>query len=294
MREMELLRAMGDIEDELILEAEKSRGRSVSRGNTAEIVPVGKTGKKNQKRFILWGGAAAAAVLALLISSSVLRSTRLSKEARATAADYAGEVDGLYLTEDEAGMAAEEEVRETYADAGKADGERILLGNAQPPFAAAAAGEEYEEAPVEFAADAAEEDFEAEEDELFAEYASLEEAESAAGLTLTVPDSYAGSAKCIYRCLGTGLLEAIYLNESGEELFRISKESGGPGSGGEYKAYDCVRELSGNDVTVFAGGDTADGFCIAEWERGGFTYLLLSDMYLFTEEEVLEIAGIIK
>lgn len=86
------------------------------------------------------------------------------------------------------------------------------------------------------------------------DFDTLEEAEKAAGMTITVPDSADGFTPAAYRVMDGSLLEIIYENDKGEEGLRIRKCVADSTDGentdisGDYNSYSSDTEEK--DITV--------------------------------------------
>ena len=108
------------------------------------------------------------------------------------------------------------------------------------------------------------------------DYASLDEAEAAAGFDLAIPDAVDGCSEKQFRAMdadGDKMIEVIYA--SGEdEIARIRKAPGAEDISGDCNSYteigagvgDVSVTLRENDEKVFS----------AIWENDGYTYALYS------------------
>ena len=104
-------------------------------------------------------------------------------------------------------------------------------------------------------------------------YASLDEAEAAAGFDLAIPDAVDGCSEKQFRAMdadGDKLIEVIYA--SGEnEIARIRKAPGAEDISGDCNAYAEQTELTSGDAAVTMKG--ADGLVqLAIWQADGYTY----------------------
>lgn len=90
-------------------------------------------------------------------------------------------------------------------------------------------------------------------------YASLDEAEAAAGFDLAIPDAVDGCSEKQVRAMdadGDKMIEVIYT--SGEdEIARIRKAPGAEDISGDYNAYAEQTELTSGDAAVTMKGATA-------------------------------------
>lgn len=105
------------------------------------------------------------------------------------------------------------------------------------------------------------------------DYASLDEAEAAAGFDLAIPDAVDGCSEKQVRAMdadGDKMIEVIYA--SGEdEIARIRKAPGAEDISGDYNAYAEQTELTSGDAAVTMKG--ADGLVqLAIWQADGYTY----------------------
>ena len=101
-------------------------------------------------------------------------------------------------------------------------------------------------------------------------YASLDEAEAAAGFDLAIPDAVDGCSEKQFRALdadGDKMIEVIYA--SGEdEIARIRKAPGAEDISGDCNAYAEQTELTSGDAAVTMKG--ADGLKTGHTEEAGF------------------------
>lgn len=105
------------------------------------------------------------------------------------------------------------------------------------------------------------------------DYASLDEAEAAAGFDLAIPDAVDGCSEKQFRAMdadGDKMIEVICA--SGEdEIARIRKAPGAEDISGDCNAYAEQTELTSGDAAVTMKG--ADGLVqLAIWQADGYTY----------------------
>lgn len=114
----------------------------------------------------------------------------------------------------------------------------------------------------------------------FTDHSSMEEAEQAAGFSLTVPDKIDGFSDRIIRTMknedGTSMIEVIYRNEqdqSGakEDEIRIRKENGTEDISGDYTDYAESSIITVNEIPVSVKGDNGS-IRLATWHSGDYSY----------------------
>ena len=114
----------------------------------------------------------------------------------------------------------------------------------------------------------------------FAEHTSIEEAEQAAGFSLTVPDKIDGFSDRILRTMknedGTSMIEVIYCNEQDqsstkEDEIRIRKKNGTDDISGDYTDYSENSVITVNEIPVSVKGDNG-GIRLATWYRNHYSY----------------------
>ncbi len=134
-----------------------------------------------------------------------------------------------------------------------------------------------ETAPVESAAEAAAE-AEAPAEEApavglanpFQDYSTLEEAEAAAGVSMTLPEAGSQYNSVSYRAISGTLLEVIYGND-GEEALRLRKGTDRSNVSGDYNTYPTIKTIRVDDVNVRMKG-SGNRMSLATWERDGHAY----------------------
>ena len=109
------------------------------------------------------------------------------------------------------------------------------------------------------------------------DYASLDEAEAAAGFDLAIPDAVDGCSEKQFRAMdadGDKMIEVIYA--SGEdEIARIRKAPGAEDISGDCNVYADKKtvEVGGVSVSVEGNGDVRK----ATWSKDGFAFSLTSE-----------------
>lgn len=114
----------------------------------------------------------------------------------------------------------------------------------------------------------------------FTDHSSMEEAEQAAGFSLTVPDKIDNFSDRIIRTLknedGTSMIEVIYCNEQDqsstkEDEIRIRKENGTDDISGDYTDYAESSVITVHEVPVSVKGDNGN-IRLATWHSGDYSY----------------------
>lgn len=109
----------------------------------------------------------------------------------------------------------------------------------------------------------------------FVDYATLAEAEAAAGFTLAAPDRIDGWDAPIVQLMSGKMLQLIF--RSGDDRLIIRKQSGTDDISGDYNSYPETKtaKINGSSVTLKG----ADGkFSTAVWTAGGYSYAVVSDV----------------
>ena len=109
-------------------------------------------------------------------------------------------------------------------------------------------------------------------------YASLDEAEAAAGFDLAIPDAVDGCSEKQFRAMdadGDKMIEVIYA--SGEdEIARIRKAPGAEDISGDCNTYTTIEEQTVDGHTVLCKGN--DGLIYtATWTDGEYSYAVMCD-----------------
>lgn len=135
----------------------------------------------------------------------------------------------------------------------------------------------------------------------FQEYASIGEAEKAAGFKLELPDAPDGYDFTVYRVNpDLRMIEVIYSDKSLEEkgaveAYRIRKAIGTGDISGDYNEYKETQEVVIGNVTVTMKGNNGMIF-VAVWISGEYAYAIDIDMNGngMTEKEVAALAAATK
>ncbi len=283
----DLLRALNDIGDDLILEADKSRGASGPAGSGRVVrIDGGRTTRMGTLRRLSAGLiGAAAAVAVILLSVSLIRNRGVAVTPSAVKNAAVAEEDGsirLAAMPDEpaeadaAGNGEEAAVtggfEEETADAG-AFGEDMTTGGyaAEETADLAQAGQPSAANP-------------------FREYESMTECETSTGFALEAPEAFADSVSRVIRSDGSGLVEVIYESELGDELLRIRKGTAEDVSG-DYNtyAYEDDSLKAGDGCCFHVSGDAEDCLQLVTWSRDGFSYSANAGVYLLSGDDALSL-----
>ncbi len=108
----------------------------------------------------------------------------------------------------------------------------------------------------------------------FADYATLEEAVSAAGFPLSAPNRIDGYGEPLVQLMSGKMLQLIF--RAGDERLIIRKAPGGDDISGDYNSYAETKTARINGADVMLKG--ADGrISTAIWCANGFSYAVVSD-----------------
>lgn len=112
----------------------------------------------------------------------------------------------------------------------------------------------------------------------FADYNTLDEAETAAGFRITVPDSIDGYSRFSYAVMSDELIQVTYYADDNHYIcIRKTAETDGGENGdisGDYRVYEeeSTRDIDGRSVRIK--GNQGNGG-LALWTDGGYTYSLM-------------------
>ncbi len=114
----------------------------------------------------------------------------------------------------------------------------------------------------------------------FVDYATLGEAEKAAGFTLSAPERIDGFDPPSVQLMSGKMLQLIY--RSGDQRLIVRKAAGGDDISGDYNSCAETKSvrINGADVS-FRGADGA--VSTAVWCAKGYSYAVLSDTPLATD-----------
>lgn len=122
----------------------------------------------------------------------------------------------------------------------------------------------------------------------WSEFDNLEEAETDAGVELTLPKSYKGFNHRIYRAMHGEMIEVIYQDADGQEGFRIRKSRGSGDISGDYNSYAQKKTLEIGDRFVETRGN-GDEIAVATWSslspNLSYAICVAEDQH-FTEDDI--------
>lgn len=126
------------------------------------------------------------------------------------------------------------------------------------------------------------------------DYATLEEAEQAAGFEVTVPDSIDGYDTISYSVISDELIQVIYSSDDASITIRKASTSVGEDISGDYNVYaeEQTQEMDGKQVTLRGDNDYA---ALAIWTDGDYSYSVMSsEGAVFSAEEIGTIVMAVK
>ncbi len=125
----------------------------------------------------------------------------------------------------------------------------------------------------------------------WAEVATMEEAEALAGFALTIPEELSLKyPRQRISVIAEDCIELCFLDADGAESFCIRKGRGSEDVSGDYTAYGTVRERSVGEQRVTVKGE-GDRIFAAVWTDGDYAFAIVSERAVFTEGEILNLAG---
>lgn len=122
----------------------------------------------------------------------------------------------------------------------------------------------------------------------WSEFNSLEEAETDAGVEITLPESYQGFDHRIYRTMNRQMIEVIYQDADGREGFRIRKSRDFGDISGDYTRYDQEKTLEIGDRFVETRGN-GDEISVARWGNLSLNLsyaICVAEDQHFTEDDI--------
>ncbi len=114
----------------------------------------------------------------------------------------------------------------------------------------------------------------------FVDYATLAEAEAAAGFPLSAPLSIDGFDEPMIQLMSGKMLQLIF--RSGDDRLIIRKQSGTDDCSGDYNSYPETKtaKINGSSVTLKG----ADGkYRTAVWTANGWSYAVVSDIAMASD-----------
>ena len=122
----------------------------------------------------------------------------------------------------------------------------------------------------------------------WSDFDSLEEAETDAGVELTLPESYQGFNHRIYRSMHGEMIEVIYQDADGQEGFRIRKSRDAGDISGDYNSYTQKKTLEIGDRVVETRGN-GDEIAVASWGNLSLNLsyaICVAEDQHFTEDDI--------
>lgn len=109
----------------------------------------------------------------------------------------------------------------------------------------------------------------------FADYATMEEAEKAAGFSLTAPETVDGYSEKLIQVMSGSMIQIIFRDSEENRLF-IRKEAGSEDISGDYNNYTEINTISvdGREVTMKGENGLVS---VAIWTEGAYTYAVTAD-----------------
>ena len=110
----------------------------------------------------------------------------------------------------------------------------------------------------------------------FADYATLADAEKAAGFEMKAPDTVAGyDGETAFQVMSGRMLQMIYFDSQDNRLF-IRKEAGSEDISGDYNSYAEIQTVgvAGREVTMKGENGLVS---VAIWTDGAYTYAVTTD-----------------
>lgn len=124
------------------------------------------------------------------------------------------------------------------------------------------------------------------------EHETLEAAEAAADIEMTVPDDILGSKPTVFLTwYERAYIDAVYTDADGNNTARVRKAAGSDDISGDYNDYTEVNTetIGGNTVTVKG----EDGrIMVATWTDGEYSYCISADAGLTVDELAALIAEV--
>ncbi|MEG2191887.1 MAG: hypothetical protein RRX95_01220 [Oscillospiraceae bacterium] len=125
----------------------------------------------------------------------------------------------------------------------------------------------------------------------FIDCKDLEQAIELSGFKMTLPNSVPNwHTDILIRAIKSNMIEVIYQGNDNE--MRLRKGVGNGDISGEFKQFDCVKEITVGDVPITLKG-SEPLFYVATWIDGDYTYSLTIQGG-FSEKEMTGIIGDVK
>ena len=308
-----LLHAMTDIDDVFLLEAMTEEEKTAFFQPEERIDETQLLKKKSRmRRFSRWALTAAACLAVIIlgrivsvesvknaeqtpavVSSAVDEADRKTAE---NAADEAADAPANAAAEVSADMKAKTQADMEEAAPANEAAEAPVDSAAEAPAEEMADMEEAAEAPANAAASSAGAGLALTMPNPFIDAKTLEEAEKTAGFPITLPDVEKPYDTVLYRAIKDQMIEVIWLDQNGQELYRIRKGKNMEDdiSGVSYgKPVSETLETDGLKITVT--GEKEGEWGTAVWTQDGedetrWSWSVSKDSAPLTKDEILRFA----
>lgn len=127
----------------------------------------------------------------------------------------------------------------------------------------------------------------------YIECKNLTDASEIAGFDMSAPDSYLDSVSTEIEAIEQDMIQIMYLDAEGNEIFRIRKATGTEDISGDYNTYEqeLNEEYDGTTVTLKGNADT---YSVVTWNNGDFTYAIDAQDNPVTKEQVIELINLVQ
>ncbi len=300
---MELLRAMGQIDEKFVLESSAPCGQGQAGGGRGHLAVFGSAAAR---RGVAGGLGLAACLLAagLVVFGGQSGSlTQTFEQAATTQVSEEGASNGTSAE----GMSADETVQPDVADAillsaqSVGSDEEGSSGENSDSAARAVQDDDADEPVVASSASSAESS--ADDDvgdgvslalaNPWQECADLQQAAALAGFELSVGQAPQGSieANTYIQVIPGDIIEVDYHDALGERVAYVRKAKGSEDASGDYNAYDLVQALDVEGLRVEARGSDAGWSCVV-WAADGYSYAIGFSSPASTEQVKALVSGI--
>lgn len=127
----------------------------------------------------------------------------------------------------------------------------------------------------------------------YIECQNLTDASEITGFDMSAPDSYLDSASTEIEAIEQDMIQIMYLDAEGNEIFRIRKATGTEDVSGDYNTYEQELNEEYDGMTVTLKGN-ADTYSVVTWNNGEFTYAIDAQDNPLTKEQVIELINLVQ